>query len=405
MLLTLAWRNIWRNHRRTILTVSALTAGIAAIVFLDSYRESTFKQMIGVVTTGLVGNLQVHGAGYQDNPDISTVIPNPAQTMAKLQKALPGAHLEERVVGYGLGGSARDSDAVMILGIDPAQQDARSRLFKVVAGMGLGSAPAHRAVVGAGLASRLGLRPGSELVLLGEAADRSMANDRYMVSGIAKTGSGDLDDSAVFLQLKDAQSFFALGGAIHEILVRLEDPGAASAGPLAAARAALDSKSLEVLSWSQMLPELKGMIQQKRNGQYGMDFVVFLIVALGVLNTMSMSTFERTREFGVMASLGTRRRRILGLVVTESLLQGLIGLVIGVALAAAVLHAVGSIDFGSMAGQDIGGVRIPSTVTLSLQARAIGDAFSTAFFIALVGALWPAYKASRLAPAEATRVV
>src|SRR5689334_19897205 len=118
-LLQLSWRNLWRNARRTAITMSALTLGVAVIVGLDSYREATFGQMLRSVTQGLVGHLQVHGRGYQEAPELSTVVPNPAQVEAAIQKALPGAQPERRVIGAGLAGTGETSSAVLVLGIQP----------------------------------------------------------------------------------------------------------------------------------------------------------------------------------------------------------------------------------------------------------------------------------------------
>ena len=241
--------------------------------------------------------------------------------------------------------------------------------------------------------------------MLGQAVDGSMANDRYTVAGVADAGSDELDATAVFLNLADAQAFFGLGG-VHQLLVRLPTEDQDVSAHLEALRGALDLAELEGLSWDQMLPELKSVVDQKRGGIKGLAAVVFLIVALGVLNAMTMSTFERTREFGVMASLGTRRGTIRRLVVTEALLLGVVGLAVGVALAAAGIGAVGSIDMSGLTSSgDMVGVRIPSVFELRLYPSSVGQAALTVLLTVLAGGLWPAWRASRLKPVEATRSV
>jgi ABC-type antimicrobial peptide transport system permease subunit len=168
-------------------------------------------------------------------------------------------------------------------------------------------------------------------------------------------------------------------------------------------RAALDLKSLEALSWSEMLPQLKASMDQKRKNSVGMDFIIFLIVGLGVFNAMTMSVFERTHELGVLASLGTRPRRLLGMILFEAMWQAGIAFVIGVAIACAVLYGVGTSDLSTMAKGDVMGVRMPSHLELSLFPASLKGAALTAFLTAIVGALIPAFRAARLKPVEALR--
>jgi ABC-type lipoprotein release transport system permease subunit len=405
MMLSLAWRNLWRNPRRTVISLSALSLGVMAIISIHSYRESAYGQLIADITAGLVGHFQVHGQGYQLEPELSNVVRDPVAVEAALATALPNAKPVRRVLGYGLAGSGEASAAALIMGIQPDREREGTPLLEVKLGRGLTEGAAREAVIGTELAAQLEARPGSELVLVGQAADGSVANDRYTIVGIVDGGSSEMNASAVFLTLKDAQDFFGLGEGVHQVLVRLPTNEEDLSLPEASLRAALDVKTLEVLSWSEMMPELKGMMEQKRKSQHVVDYIVFLIVALGVFNAMTMSTFERTREFGVMASLGSRPRRIVGLVLTESALQGALGLAIGLALALALLYGIGTMTITAVQGSDIMGVRFPPTIVLKLNYAAVGNAALTALLTVVAGGLWPAVRAARLKPAEAARHV
>ncbi len=405
MLLKLAWRNIWRNKRRTIISLLALSLGVMAIVSIHSFQEVAYAEMIRTLTSGLVGHAQVHGRGYQESPDLTTVVGDPRAVEKRLVAVLPGSSADLRVVGAGLGGSSEVASAVMVMGIEPDNPRARA-LLTIEKGRGLGATPAREAVIGTGLADELRLAPGGELVLVGQAADGSLANDRYTVVGTADAGSFEASASAVFLHLADAQSFFNLGGSVHEVVVHLPVEQEDLRRPVSLLRAALDQNALEVLPWTEMVPELKSAIDAKRKNTRLIDLVVFLIVALGILNTMTMSTFERTREFGVLASLGTRRGRILAMVTLETLLQGLIGFAAGLVLAAALLYGIGTADISSMGGNaDVLGVRLPGTLALALHPGAVVSAALTTVVTMLVGGLVPALRASRMKPVEATRYV
>ncbi len=400
-MLRLAWRNLWRNTRRTLITLAAVSLGSAGIVGITSYRESVYGGMMRDITEQLVGHLQVHGRGFQESPEISNVVADPLKVEAVLKQKLPGVRAERRVLGAGLAGSAEASAGVLISGIEPGS----TQMLTITSGHMLSAEPKHEAIVGTDLAEQLNLQVGGELVLVGQAADGSVANDRFTVVGLADAGTSELNSTAVFLHLKDAQSFFDLGEGVHEIVLRLPTDDEDVSGPLAATRSALDLTTLEALSWNQLLPELKGTMDQKRRSQGSIDFILFFIVALGVLNAMTMSTFERTREFGVMLALGTRPGRIVRLVVTESLLQGLLGLAAGVALVAVVLAATGTLHLGQLAQNDMAGVRMPSEVHLHMALGAVRSAAITVLLCMLGAGLIPAVRASRLQAADAVREV
>jgi putative ABC transport system permease protein len=397
MLLAMAWRNVWRNARRSIITMSALGLGVAGIVGLHSYREAANAVIIRDVTSGLVGHIQVHGRGYQEAPAIGTVVHNPVQVEAALSSALAGATTERRVIGAGLAGAGDRSSPVMVLGVQPGS----TGLYQLVQGRDLGAG--SEVVIGRDLATELEIAPGAELVLVSQGADGSVANDRYTVAGTFTSSSAELDATAVALALPEAQSFFALGDGVHQLVVRLPTDREDVSAEVGALRAALDLKTLEALSWSEILPEMKSSIESKRKSEGVMDLVIFLIVGLGVFNAMTMSVFERTRELGVLASLGTRPKRLLAMVLLEALWQGVLAFSAGVVLAALVLYGIGTADLGAMLKGDVMGVRMPSAVTLGLDPGALQAAGVTAFLTALLGALIPALRAARLKPVEALR--
>jgi putative ABC transport system permease protein len=402
VLLQMAWRNLWRNVRRTLITLSAMSLGVAGIVFIHSYNEAAFDQMIATITEGLVGSIQIHAQGYQDDPEIQNVVQNPAAVEARLEGALPGASAEQRVLGYALAGVGDSSTAALVLGLQP---DHASSVITLEQGLGLADAKGHPVILGRSLAQQLDAHLGSEMVLVGQAADGSLANDRYTVAGIADAGSDEMNNSALVMRLSEAQDFFGLGKGVHQILVRLPESENLS-GALASLKGALDLKTLEALSWSQILPEVKALMTQKKQNLHLADFIVFLIVALGVLNTMMMSTFERTREFGVLMSIGTRPGRILSLVLTESLLQSLLGLGAGVLIAAAILYGMGTTNLASMTGGgDMMRMRMPSAVRMSIHGIGVESAAITVLVTAVLGSLWPALRAARLRPVDAVRHV
>lgn len=397
MLITMAWRNVWRNARRSLITMTAMSFGVAGIVALYSYREATYDVIIRDITSGLIGHLQVHGLGYQEAPGIATVVKNPVQVEAAVRGALPGAKSERRVIGAGLAGSGDRSAPVMVLGVEAGS----TTLYHLDTGTDLGAKGA--VLIGRELALDLQLAPGGELVLVSQGADGSVANDRYTVAGTFTSSSAELDANAVVMPLAEAQSFFALGDGVHQLVVKLPAAQEDLSAEVNAVRGALDLKTLEALSWSEMLPQLKASIDQKRKNATFMDFVIFLIVGLGVFNAMTMAVFERTHELGVLAALGTRPRRLMGMILFEALWQAGLAFVVGVAVAGLILTAVGTSDLSTTMKGDVMGVRMPGSIALSLYPGALKGAALTAFLTAIAGALLPAFRAARLKPVDALR--
>jgi ABC-type lipoprotein release transport system permease subunit len=403
MWLALAWRNLWRNARRTRITVAALALGVVAIVFLETYRESTFRQVIENITSGALGHLQIHAAGWQKSPELERLIAEPAQVEAQVLRALPGTKIAPRVLGYGLVGAGEQSTGAAVLGIDPAREQGELHFVEITKGKHLSGAGRREALLGVDLAEQLGIGLGGEVVLVGQAFDGSVANDRFTVVGLADAGGGELNGSGVFLHLVDAQAFFGLGNGVHQLVLRVPGGHEDMQVPQTVLHGQLADKSLEVLTWDQLVPELKSTMNEKRKSQAVLSYVLFLLVALGVLNAMTMATLERTRELGVLASLGTRPRQILGLILTEALLQGVLGLALGTGVALATVLAVGDISLAAFAKQDILGIRFPTTVHLVMQWHGLAQAAQIALVTMLVGSVLPAWRAARMKPAEATR--
>ncbi|MFZ5446387.1 MAG: ABC transporter permease [Myxococcota bacterium] len=397
MLIAMAWRNVWRNARRSLITMTALGFGVAGVVGLYSYREQVYELIVRDVTQGLVGHIQVHGAGYQEAPALTTVVKNPLQVEAAVKGALPGAVAERRVLGAGLAGAGERSAPVMVMGLEPGT----TALYKLKDGADLGKP--REVLVGRELAIELGLAPGGELVLVSQAVDGSVANDRYTVGGTFTSSSSEFDATAVVMGLDDAQSFFGLGDGVHQLVVRLPTDREDLSSEVGTLRAALDLQTLEAMSWSEILPEMRSSMKSKRGSQKFMDFVIFLIVGLGVFNAMTMSVFERTRELGVLASLGTRPSRLLAMVLLEAFWQGVIAFTLGVGIAAAVLYGIGSIDLSTVVQGDMMGVRMPGRIELALVPSSLQGAAVVAFCSAFLGAIIPAVRAARLQPVEALR--
>ncbi|MFW9835758.1 MAG: ABC transporter permease [Candidatus Thorarchaeota archaeon] len=407
LFLSMAWRNVWRNQRRSLLTIVAIALGLAFNIFMRAIGDGFHEQMVDNSVRSHIGHLQIHRAGYHDNPGLNKTLGSP-QEVQHAVKRLPGLRgYSMRVIGDGLASTAENSAGVAIVGIDPSQERTVTTINRgVVEGQYLKPGQDRPILIGDRLASNLKAALDDKVVLMVQAADGSMGADLFRVVGIFRSGSPELDRGMVFLLRNDAQSLFSLDGRITEAVVllnsSLEVPAAQEE-----LRTALADQNVEVLTWYQVEPFLLQFIELDDAFFYVIVVFFFVVISIGILNTIMMSVFERVREFGVMMALGTKPRQIIKLVVEEAFVLGLAGVVIGCAIgvAATLYYAAHGMNLSSW-GEGAAALGMTSTVVYTKLTAAnlfISD-FSVLAVVILVG-LYPAFYASRLRPVEAIRHV
>ena len=400
----LAWRNVFRNTRRSVLTIAAIAIGLMALSFLWSFIEGVNDQMVENSTRYLSGHVQVHRSGYHDNQTLDLIIDDPHPMRSALASQAHVTAASERLEGMALASLGDKSRAVMVMGIDPEQEVQVTTLHQtIVAGAYLTSESANEILLGDKGAEALGAMIGSEVVLLTQAADGSVGAAKYTVRGIFDAKMDMIDGAYVFMPLKAAQELYAAGEGITAIVARLDDRR--NAHSVAKIMTGTLGEGFEVLEWQKLLPSVVQSVNFHEVIAYILLLVLFVVVAVGVTNTILMSVMERYREFGVMMALGTRANQITMIVFVEACLLGLLGLLAGAAVGLALTAYFGSagINLGQYGKametmQGLTGIVYPA-IRLDRLPLLAAIVFSTA----IVAALYPAWKASRLNPVEAIR--
>ncbi len=335
----IGWRNLGRNPRRTFITALGLAAGYFAVIFMVGFADGLKVEMIENGTGLMTGQIQIHSPRYRPDrslyetiggrsgSDFETVIRTVVQDPAVVAAA-------PRVYGAGLLSSGQSTRGGMLMGIDLDREPAVSRL---VNSLSQGRAPnpaANELMIGTEMARRLELQIGDEVILVAPAADGSMGNDIFQVSGLYRTGMADLDGAFALVPIRSLQRLLALdAGRVHEIALSTADPWLApEAGRRLVAALAPLGVEMEVLDWTGLRPEMLEYALLMDSWYSIVVIIVFAIALFGVANTMLMSTFERRREFSVMLALGARPHQILLTVVSEATALGWISLVLGVAV-------------------------------------------------------------------------
>jgi ABC-type lipoprotein release transport system permease subunit len=398
--LRLGWRNLWRNARRTAITLGAVALSTAILIVGQALITGLLDGAVRNATQLSVGEVQIHAPGWLADRSIYTALPEPDRVLAALDAA--GLAAAPRSYGDGLVAHATKSAGALFWGIDPARE---RRTFDLAAHVASGSfldeRPAGDVVLGRKLARTLGVHSGDELVVVVQAADVSLGNELYRVRGVLKAVGETVDRGAALLHRADFDALFVSGGRVHEV-------AASSRGtrPLAEveAIAASAAPGQDVRTWRQLLPMLSDMLANVDGLLWIVAVIFFLTAGLGVMNTMLMATHERVREFGVLKALGTSPWRIAGDVATESLVLAALGTLVGVALgsAAALWLATHGIDTVRLAGEtSFAGVAFDPIWRASMHPTDLIAPVLVMWVTCVAAALYPAVLAARLDPVRA----
>lgn len=409
MLWRLAWRNLWRHRTRTLIMTSAVALSYALFLISMGMGDDGHQQMLDKAAEGAGGDVLIHAAGYWDARSSDLVIPDGDALLTEV-RSTPGVEVAiPRVLINGLVGSAVGSRPVMVLGIDPPEEVALRDFAKdVKEGEYLTeSTRKDPLVLGATIVEKLELELGDRVVLTATGPDGEVTRALFHLTGILRTGLPETDEGMALTTLAAARAALNDGGMLTQIGIRV-DPGVSPDTVAATLRTELAGQGLEVMTWLEAIPEMVGFIQLDDAFLYIYMIVIFAVVAFAIANTFLMAVMERVREFGLLNALGLRSGGISRLLLAETALMTAVAMVAGFALGFALHLAVShwgipvsawGVDSMEVSGVDFASMTMRSKLNPMKWALAsLGVALIT-----LSSALYPAYRASRLTPADAMR--
>ena len=414
-ILGLAWRNLWRNPRRTLIAMAAICFGYAMLLFVACLMAGLRQQMIETGTSLVLSDIEVHAPGYYPNRSIYQTLGGRQGTdVGALLAAIAAdprvAAASPRVYGFGLVSATHQSAGAEILGVVPDQEQKVTVLqTRIVKGSYLTERMPKGIVMGDKFATTIGVGVGSEIILLTQAADGSMGNDLYTIVGTFHTGLDAIDRGLVLMSLSSLQELLRLPPErIHEVGIKLH--AITEATTVAAALGAQLSKTLpvRVRAWPELVPELADYVQFNRGVTFILFVIFFLLVIIGIVNTMLMAIIERTRELGMLMAVGMRPVQVVGLIVAEAAGLAAASLVLGGAIGAPFLWylQVHGLNLGG-AGEEVSlaGVVVGQHWYGQQDFSTYGQAALGLAVTALVSALYPALRAARFRPTEALRKI
>lgn len=405
--LRLAWRNIWRHSRRTLIVIAAMSIGLIMMIMYDGLVAGFEQAIYGNAIRVLGGNIQVHAAGYQAQADTSPLLPLPDEgailAAARAQPQVVAA--SRRIVTGGLATSAEGAFAVQIVGIEPDEETPVNVVLQSVkSGSSLTADDQDVALIGKGLADSMGLSVGDRFTLAGRATHEQTRQRTMTVGGIYDIGMRDIEKQTVYLSLGEAETLYGLPGQATEVIVTLSDIGheALVTTPLES-----NLSGVEVTSWQTNFPELEATIGTKGAVMTIFGIVIMGIAGIGILNLLLMAVYERTREIGLLGAMGLKPRQISLLFLLEGMMMGVAGAAVGILVGLGFMLIFKQVGFDYSAFSSltsytalISGRVYPTLGLEKLPARTI-----TVLVISGLAAVIPAREAAQREPAEALHFV
>lgn len=329
MYLKLAWLNLWRNKRRTMIAIASVFYAVVLSVFITSFQMGTMEQMVANVAGAYSGYIQVHQKGYWDDQTLdNSMLTN--DSISNTIKKAPGVDESvPRLQSFALASSGNATKGVILTGIDPIKERKLVNLEpKIIQGKYFDSDSEHTVILASGLADYLKLKTNDTIVFLGQGYHGSTAAGKYVVKGLIKLMSPDLNKSMVFMPLKTAQSLFSTQDMISSYAIVIKDVSDID-HTLAYLKKNMDTSKYEVMDWKQMSPELDQAVKGKMASGSIIESVLYMIVAFGIFGTILMMTTERMYEFGVLVAIGMNRKRLALVTAFEAIFMSFLGVLTG----------------------------------------------------------------------------
>jgi len=402
MLLKLAWRNIWRNKKRSLIIISAIAVGLCCGLFASATMFGMWDSMINTTIDRDLGHFQIHSKAFEDEKLLTDTIPNFENVISTIKTNKNVTGVSSRILIEGMASSATSSNGVRILGIDSETEKKVTSVYKhIVKGSYFEENWNNQIVIGEKLADNLGIKEKSKIVLGFQGIDGSIIYGAFRVTGIFRTESSIFDKSNVFVKEDDILRLINSDKISNEIVVRLSSVQQVDSVYIPIKK---EFSNLSVKYWGDIAPELKfyyNMLTTQMNIFVG---IILFALLFGITNTMLMSVMERVREFGVLMAVGMKRSRVFFMIIMETISLSFIGGIIGLILALILIQYFGSVGINLSAfteglSQWSLGTRLYTSLPFSFYPPLVLMILATA----IIAAFYPALKAIKLKPATAIR--
>ncbi|HCD52361.1 MAG TPA: ABC transporter permease [Balneolaceae bacterium] len=402
--LKMAWRNIWRNKRRTLITMASIVMAVVLSAVMSSMQEGQYDQMIDNTVGSFTGHIQIQQAEYKDEPNldhslrINEVLFRQVEETAGVKAVVP------RIDSYALAGGLHKTKAAMIAGIDiEAEKHLSEPDQKVISGRYFNSNSEHAVLISAGLADYLNVQTGDSLVLISSGFHGVSAADLIPIKGVLKFGIPDMNNGMVYMPLQTAQEFFGAYNRVTALAVMAQD--AKGIHEVAQRLSSQLPDDYKVYGWQELMPELIQAIEADRGSGQIILMVLYMVVGFGILGTVLMMTAERKFEFGVLLSIGTSRFVIGLTLILEMATITILGTISGIIASLPFIYYfnINPMEFTGQAAAAIEEYGMEPFIRFSTDPSIIINQAMIVLVITLLISIYPLIHTKRINPVEAMR--
>jgi ABC-type lipoprotein release transport system permease subunit len=407
----MAWLNIWRNRRRTLLTLSSIAFGVMLAILFTGLGDQNWREMIDLAARLGGGHVSIQNVEYLDSPMLRHSVQDSAELREQVLRDPDVLRAVTRISGQIMLSTAGKSYGAGVIGIDPSEEDVQtfSLIDAIDEGERLTSSRGNQIIIGRQLAKNLNVRLKSKVIYTLTDPRGEIIFGVARVSGIVTTGAPTVDAGLAIMPIDTLRETLGMAdGEGTQIALFLKDHR--EADRVADRLSSGLPKNLAILPWHRTQPELAGFIAMKVAGAQLMEMIIMVLVAAGIFNTLFVSVMERIREFGIMLAIGFSPATLFALVMLESLWLGLVGLVGAAIVTAAPYYFLSTrgIDISEqlgITGTEVAGVALTSVMRVGIYPENALIIALAALAGTLLSAIYPAWQAGRVAPAETIRLV
>ena len=403
ILAKLAWRNIFRNKRRTLIASIAIGIGLTALIFIDAFMIGMAETMIRTATASFLGDAQIHREGFRDTQEVSLTIQALDKVTENLAKEDIVEHWTQRTLAFGMITSPASVSAINLVGVHPPTEKFLSLIDNAITeGVYFEGDNSRDIVIGAKLAEILEIGLGDRVVVtVAQAESGDLSQEMFRVSGIYRFVGEEMNSGMAFVRIEKAQEMLAIGNRVHEIaikftsLVYTQDPDLAF-------WKTYSEHGNEALSWTELMSQLTVVLEMTKYSKYIMGVILFGVVIFGIINTLFMSLYERMFEFGVLRAVGTRPFGMARIILFEAGALAIVsiglGSVLGFLVTALLAHT--GIDY---TGIEMMGVTMQEFIYPVLEVQQFIIYPISVFVFTIIAGLYPAWHVAKMAPVDAMR--
>ena len=397
----LAKRSLFRNTRRTVLTVFLISFSLAAILFTDAFVNGTVATMIKGTTQTFLGDAQIHRQGFREANDVDLYLENPESIYQRIQNQPEVTHFAPRVLMGSMISSSENMVSGVVYGIEPEKESHIGKLKQAMIKGNYLSDNRQEILLGKEMLDLLDVDLGDRIVVtVSQANGGELSQALFRVSGVFSFSDRMMDSSMAFVNLAEGKSLLNING-VHEIALRFEDIEQSTNKELALWEA-LNDHELETLNWRELIPKIDSIIAMSRFSTLIVSIIMYILVALGLINTMFMSIYERKTEFGILLAIGTRPVQLFKQIMIEGLFIGLISVSIGLIIGGAIAYAGSNIGF-DYTELEMSGMSLNEPIYLIIDASNFALIACSTVAITLLACIYPAVHTANLLPSFAMR--